>query len=246
MFCRSDSRKINSFPLRRYSILQLNPDLHRFHHCLVPSSRISRRFVVTSFYTSILRLVLVAFFAICVLSADAPCAFSENVLTYHNNNSRTGSNPSEATLNLSNVNASSFGKLFPLSGDGFVDGEPLYLSAVPILGSGTHNLLIVVTENDSVYAFDADTGTGIWHTRTLKSGETPSDDRGCSQVAPQIGITSTPVISRPKGSNGVIYTVSMSKDSSGNYHQRLNALDATTGNDLKKVPDVFGQQHPAR
>jgi hypothetical protein len=199
---------------------------------------------VTSLKASILRLALAAFFAICVLAAGAPCAFSQNVLTYHNNNSRTGSNPSEATLNLSNVNAASFGKLFTLSVDGLVDGEPLYLSAVPILGSGTHNLLIVVTENDSVYAFDADTGTGIWHSRTLKSGETPSDDRGCSQVAPQIGITSTPVISRPKGSNGVIYTVSMSKDSSGNYHQRLHALDATTGNELYKGPVDVVAKYP--
>jgi hypothetical protein len=200
--------------------------------------------VVTALKASILRLVLVAFFAICVLAAGAPCAFSQNVLTYHNNNARTGSNPSEATLNLSNVNAASFGKLFTLSVDGLVDGEPLYLSAVPILGSGTHNLLIVVTENDSVYAFDADTGTGIWHSRTLKSGETPSDDRGCSQVAPQIGITSTPVIIRPKGSNGVIYTVSMSKDSSGNYHQRLHALDAATGNELYKGPVDVVAKYP--
>jgi len=60
--------------------------------------------------------------------------------------------------------------------DGLVDGEPLYLSAVPIQGV-THNLLIVVTENDSVYAFDADTGGAIWHISTLGAGETPSDDR---------------------------------------------------------------------
>jgi hypothetical protein len=128
--------------------------------------------------------------------------------------------------------------------DGLVDGEPLYLSAVPIPGSGTHNLLIVVTENDSVYAFDADTGAAIWHISALKSGETPSDDRGCSQVAPRIGITSTPVISRPTGSNGVIYTVAMSKDSSGNYHQRLHALDATTGNELYKGPVDIEAKYP--
>jgi outer membrane protein assembly factor BamB len=140
-------------------------------------------------------------------------------LTYHNNNSRTGLNSSETTLTLNNVKAASFGKLFTLSVDGRVDAEPLYLSAVPISGRGTHNLLIVVTEHDSVYAFDAGTGAAIWHTSTLKSGETTSDDRGCSQVEPEIGITSTPVISRPKGSNGVIYTVAMSKDSSGNYHR---------------------------
>ncbi|MFY9949167.1 MAG: hypothetical protein WAK27_10750, partial [Candidatus Sulfotelmatobacter sp.] len=100
-------------------------------------------------------LVSPALFTLCFLAAGAPSAFSQNVLTYHNNNSRTGLNPSEATLTLSNVNSTSFGKLFTLTADGRVDGEPLYLSAVPIPGSGTHNLLVVVTENDSVYAFDA-------------------------------------------------------------------------------------------
>jgi hypothetical protein len=180
-------------------------------------------------------------FVILTLSLVAS-AFSQDVLTYHNNNQRTGVNPNETTLNLSNVNSASFGKLFTLTVDGLVDGEPLYLSQVPISGSGTHNLLIVVTENDSVYAFDADTGSSIWHISALKSGEKPSDDRGCGQVSPQIGITSTPVISRPTGSNGVIYTVAMSKDSSGNYHQRLHALDAPTGHELYNGPvDISGK-----
>jgi hypothetical protein len=188
--------------------------------------------------------VFPAVFGVCFLASGAPGTFAQNVLTYHNNNLRTGLNSSETSLTLSNVNASSFGKLFTLTVDGLVDGEPLYLSAVPIPGSGTHNLLIVVTENDSVYAFDADTGAAIWHISALKSGETPSDDRGCSQVAPRIGITSTPVISRPTGSNGVIYTVAMSKDSSGNYHQRLHALDATTGNELYKGPVDIEAKYP--
>ncbi|MGA9510521.1 MAG: PQQ-binding-like beta-propeller repeat protein [Candidatus Sulfotelmatobacter sp.] len=185
-----------------------------------------------------------AVFTLCFLTVEVPSAFSQNVLTYHNDNSRTGLNRSEATLTLGNVNSGSFGKLFTLTTDGRVDAEPLYLSAVPIPGKSTHNLLIVVTENDSVYAFDADTGTVIWHVRTLKSGETASDDRGCSQVTPQIGITSTPVIRRPSGSNGVIYAVAMSKDSSGDYHQRLHALDATTGNELYKGPVDIAAKYP--
>ena len=193
---------------------------------------------------SILPLILVAFFVVCCLATSAPHAFSQDVLTYHDNNARTGLNPSETALTLSNVNATSFGKLFVLSVDGLVDAEPLYLSAVPISGSGTHNLLIVATEHDSVYAFDADSGSLIWHITTLKSGETTSDDRGCSQVTPEIGITSTPVISRPQGSNGVIYTVAMSKDSSGNYHQRLHALDAPTGNELLNGPVDIAAKFP--
>jgi hypothetical protein len=192
---------------------------------------------------SLVRLISLTLLAVAFAS-EMPAAWSQDVLTYHNNIARTGLNNTETSLTLKNVNSGSFGKLFTLNVDGLVDGEPLYLSAVPIAGSGTHNLLIVVTENDSVYAFDADTGSAIWHVRTLKSGETPSDDRGCSQVAPQIGITSTPVISRPSGSNGVIYAVAMSKDSEGNYHQRLHALDATTGNELYKGPVDIEAQYP--
>jgi hypothetical protein len=199
---------------------------------------------MTSPKVAVLRLVLAAFFAACFVAAGPHYAFSQDVLTYHNNNARTGLNSSETMLTLTNVNSTLFGKLFTLTVDGLVDGEPLYLSAVPIQGSGTHNLLIVVTENDSVYAFDADTGTAIWHISTLESGETPSDDRGCSQVEPVIGITSTPVISRPAGSNGVIYTVAMSKDSSKNYYQRLHALDATTGNELYSGPVTIAAKYP--
>jgi hypothetical protein len=196
-------------------------------------------FTVISPKVSVLHLALAAF-----LAAGLSSAVSQNVLTYHNNNARTGLNSSETTLNLSNVNSTTFGKLFTLTVDGLVDGEPLYLSAVPISGSGTHNLLIVVTENDSVYAFDADSGSQIWHISTLENGETPSDDRGCSQVEPVIGITSTPVISRPVGSNGVIYTVAMSKNSSGDYFQRLHALDATTGNELYNGPVTITAKYP--
>src|SRR5580700_2661454 len=184
----------------------------------------------------VIRLILVAF-------ATATLAFPQDVLTYHNNNTRNGLNSSETILTLSNVNSTSFGKLFTLPVDGLVDAEPLYLSAVTVQGV-THNVLIVATEHDSVYAFDADTGSLLWHISTLKSGETTSDDRGCLQVTPEIGITSTPVIRRPPGSNGVIYTVAMSKDSSGNYHQRLHALDAATGNELYKGPVDIAAKFP--
>jgi len=190
-----------------------------------------------------LRLILV--FLSCFLVGGGSLAFSQvNVLTYHNNNGRTGLNPSETTLTPTNVNSTLFGKLFAITVDGLVDAQPLYLSAVPIPGKGTHNLLIVATEHGSVYAFDADTGSLIWHISALKSGEKTSDDRGCDQVTPEIGITSTPVISRPPGSNGVIYVVAMSKDSSANYHQRLHALDATTGSELYKGPVDIAAKFP--
>jgi PQQ enzyme repeat len=170
-------------------------------------------------------------------------AFSQDVLTYHNSNLRAGLNNKETTLTLANVNSASFGKLFVLPADGLVDAQPLYLSAITIAGV-THNLLIVATEHGTVYAYDADTGSPIWHVTTLKSGETTSDNRGCSQVTPEIGITSTPVIARRKTGNPVIYVVAMSKDGSGNYHQRLHALDATSGAELFKGPVDIQAKYP--
>jgi hypothetical protein len=163
-------------------------------------------------------------------------ATAQDVLTYHNNLARTGLYSKETKLTTTNVNATSFGKLFTIPVDGKVDAQPLYLSAVTIAGKGTHNLLIVATEHGTLYAFDADTGANMWSRTTLKSGETTSDTHGCDQVTPEIGITSTPVIRRPAGSNGVIYAVAMSKGSSSTYHQRLHALDAATGNELYGGP----------
>ena len=169
---------------------------------------------------------------------------SQDVLTYHNNHARTGLNSKETILTPANVNSVSFGKLFTVSVDGKVDAEPLYISSVAISASGNHNLLIVPTEHGSLYAFDADTGARIWKVTTLKSGEKTSDDHGCNQVTPEIGITSTPVIYRPAGSNGVIYAVGMSKDSSGNYHQRLHAIDAPTGSELHGGPVEIQAKYP--
>ena len=169
--------------------------------------------------------------------------YSQDVLTYHNNNARTGVNNKEATLTPANVNSASFGKLFVVPADGLVDAQPLILNAITIAGV-THNLLIVASEHDSVYAYDADSGAAIWHVTTLKSGETTSDNRGCSQVTPEIGITSTPVIMRLSTGNPVIYVVAMSKDGSGKYHQRLHALDATSGAELHGGPIDIQAKYP--
>jgi len=178
-----------------------------------------------------------------VLLGGSIAAHSQDMLTYHNNISRNGLDNKETTLTLTNVNSASFGKLFTVAADGLVDAEPLYVSAVTI-GGVSHNLLVVASEHDSVYGYDADTGAKLWQITTLKAGETTSDDRGCSQVTPEIGITSTPVVVRPKTGNPVIYVVAMSKDSSGNYHQRLHALDATSGAELHNGPVDIAAQYP--
>jgi len=154
---------------------------------------------------------------------------TSTVTTYHNDNARTGQNLNEITLTTANVNTSSFGLLFVIATDGKVDAQPLYVPNLQISGGGTHNVLFVATEHGSVYGFDADTGATLWQISTLGSGETPSDDRGCDQVTPEIGVTSTPVVDAKVGANGTIYVIGASKDDTGHYHQRLHALDVTSG-----------------
>lgn len=167
-----------------------------------------------------------------------------DVLTQHNDVGRTGQNLNETTLTTSSVNSAKFGKLGFYSTDGLVDAQPLYASSVAVPANGTHNILIIATEHGSAYAFDADSGATIWRVTTLQSGETTSDDRGCSQVTPEIGITSTPVIDRTRGPNGAVYLVAMSKDASGNYHQRVHALDLALGTELFGGPVEVQATYP--
>jgi PQQ enzyme repeat len=178
-----------------------------------------------------------------VLGAAGP-AHAVDVATYHNNIARTGLNSQETTLTPANVNSSTFGKLFTISTDGVVDAQPLYLSSVAIPGQGTHNVLYTVTESGSVYAFDADSGALLWRATTLESGESPSDTRGCSQITPSIGVTSTPVIDRTMGPHGTIYVVAMSKTSSASYYQRVHARDLTTGQEEFGGPVTVQAQYP--
>ena len=161
----------------------------------------------------------------------APAAAGTDVTTYKYDLSRSGLNPSESALTLANVTAASFGLLRSLSVDGRVDAQPLYLSQLSVAGSA-RNVVFAATEHDSVYAFDADTGALIWQRSLLAAGESTSSDQGCGQITPEIGITSTPVIDRSAGAHGAIYVVAMSKDAASNYHQRLHALDLTTGAEL--------------
>ena len=174
-----------------------------------------------------------------------PGPSSTDIVTYHYDNQRTGQNLNEVTLTTANVNSTKFGKLGEFTVDGKVDAQPLYLSGLTI-GGQKKNVLYVVTEHGSVYAFDADsisgtTSTSLWKTSTLRSGETTSDNRGCGQVSPEIGITATPVIDRTRNA---IYVIAMSKDSSGNYFQRIHALDLTTGAELFGGPKTVSATFP--
>ena len=171
-----------------------------------------------------------------VTSGQPPPPSNVTVLTYHNDISRTGLNPNETILTTSNVNSTSFGAIGFMTVDGLVDAEPLYAGNRTVNGA-THNVLFVATENDSVYAFDADTFSQLWQVSVLGTGETASDNRGCDQVRPTIGITSTPVIDLSFGAHGAIFVVAMSKAGS-TYHHRLHALDLATGADLMTATDI--------
>ena len=132
------------------------------------------------------------------LTLTIPVCAQVNVLTYQYNNTRAGANSGETALNRTNVNAAGFGKLFSYPVDGYIYGQPLYLANVAVPGKGTHNIVYVATEHDSVYAFDADSTAGantapLWQTSFLNAangvGTVPSADTGCSQIEPEIGIT---------------------------------------------------------
>lgn len=166
-----------------------------------------------------------------------------DITTYHDDVGRTGLNSNETVLTLANVTAATFGLLRTLPVDGLVDGQPLYLSALNV-GGQTHNVVFAVSEHDSVYAFDADSGTQIWKTSILGANETTSGNHGCSQITPEIGITSTPVIDRTAGAHGTIFVVGMSQDAQGAYHQRLHALDVTNGTEISGGPTEINASFP--
>jgi hypothetical protein len=147
-----------------------------------------------------------------------------NIPTWHVDTNRSGLNAGEQSLSPSNVSSQTFGKLFSYLVDGYVYGQPLLVSNVTINGSA-HNVLYAATENDSVYAFDADkyvTGAPLWKVSLLKTGETPMQ----GPIKPYQGVTSTPVIDL---ASNTIYVVSAQVKPGTNANFRLNALDITTG-----------------
>jgi hypothetical protein len=179
--------------------------------------------------------VLACCFVLC-FETEAPAQMTD-VLTYHNDIARTGQTLNEQILTPANVNTNQFGKLWFLPTDGMVMGEPLYAAGVLIPGQGERNVLFVVTEHDSVYAFDADSTNLFWKASMLFAGEQTSGNFQCSSMT-EIGITATPVIDRKLGLNGTIFVQAMSLDSNTNYHQRLHALDLATGLDIVTPAEI--------
>lgn len=184
------------------------------------------------------------------------------VYTQRYDNARSGANTNETLLTPSNVNVDQFGKLFSLPVDGQVYAQPLYVKNVSIPNRGTHNVVYVATQNDSVYAFDADgqSTTPLWQTSFLNSAAgvttVPCADVygtgiGACEISPEIGITSTPVIDP---STGTLYVTAKTREPLGsnscsnngmyNYCYRLHALDITTGAEKFGGPAIISASVP--
>jgi hypothetical protein len=157
------------------------------------------------------------------------------VLTYHNDDTRDGAYLQEVTLTPSNVNSSQFGKLVAYPADGQIYAQPLYLPQVRIPGEGTYDVIYVATQNNSVYAFDADATaanpTTLWKVNLGPS--VPKYDNG--GVWPNVGILSTPVID---ATTNTMYLVAEVKGANPPFW--LHALDVTTGADKMSPVGVTG------
>ncbi len=188
---------------------------------------------------------------VAALSSPAPGHAAVSVLTYQYDNTRAGANTNETTLTPANVNTNTFGRLFQYAVDGYVYGQPLVAANVTIPGRGTHNVLYIVTEHDTVYAFDADANvsTPYWtnsfinlpNTNTV---QTPAD-LPRNNITPEIGITGTPVIDPV---SQTIYVEARTKVTSGGsttFLHSLHALDITTGAERANSPVViFATNYP--
>jgi hypothetical protein len=194
--------------------------------CVVKS-----RFAVSVFVCNLSQILLTCLVGVLSFADIRLCGQSTDVLTFHNDNARTGQALHEEILTLANVNSTTFGKLRTLVVDGEIDAQPLYVAGVNIPGQGLRNVLYVATEAGSLYAFDADSSTLFWQVSPFPAGEFPSDDWGCSLISPNICMTATPVIDRSVGPNGTLFVVVMTRNNLSQYFQRLHAIDLATGAD---------------
>jgi outer membrane protein assembly factor BamB len=178
-----------------------------------------------------------------------------SVLTYHDDNARSGANTTETRLTPKNVRTTAFGKQFSQPVDGQIYGQPLLVRGVRIAGKGTHHIVIAVTQANSVFAFDADSGTGsnatpLWKASLIDKAHGAADGArsvntddfglspqgyGCTDIAPTIGITSTPVVDKARNT---LFVVAKSWEG-GSAVQRLHALDLGTGQEKPGSPTLI-------
>lgn len=178
------------------------------------------------------------------LALTSSTASAQDVATFHNDNSRSAVQTSEATLTKSNVNSTLFGKTLTFAVDGDVYAQPLYLANLTMLDGKLHNVLFVATQHDFVYAFDANGNNPsagyLWKKSLLASGETwvSSNDVGTLDITPDIGITGTPVVDR---GGATLFVVAKSKTTSGTaiFTQRLHALNLSDGAEKLNGPTAI-------
>ncbi len=177
------------------------------------------------------------------------------MLTFHNDNTRQGANTNETSLTWANVNQNNFGKLFSYAVDGYVYAQPLVMPGVAIPGKGVHDVVLVATEHNSVYAFDADSNAGtdaglLWQ-RRLGTAAPMSPEYGAryhregnTDLVPEAGITGTPVIDP---ATGTLFVDVFSREVAGdsvNYYHRIHALDIATGQERAFSPVVVSAAVP--
>jgi Chitobiase/beta-hexosaminidase C-terminal domain/Legume lectin domain len=208
--------------------------------CLLSSNL---RMFLTKLDKLSLLMLAVVFARGTTLSAQTPTPVP--VLTWRYDLTHAGQNTNETLLTPENVNPNSFGKLFTLAVDSTVYAQPLYVPALKMSDGQVHNVLFVATENDSVYAFDADSNGGenanpIWHVSLLDSGHgagagataVPWQDTGSPDIAPTVGITGTPTINP---TTNTMYLVANTKEN-GTYFSRLHAINIITGAEQPNSP----------
>jgi hypothetical protein len=158
---------------------------------------------------------------IFIMAGALAATAQTSVTTYHNDNYRTGWNSTETTLTPANVGATKFGVLGTVALDDQVDAQPLVVPGVNITAGrhqGKHDVVYVVTENDTVYAIDANKGTVLLKQSLGKPVFSPL---GCNNNGPNVGINSTPVIST---SSNTLFVMAYTHDASGPTY-RIHALD---------------------
>jgi hypothetical protein len=159
-----------------------------------------------------------------------------DVLTFHYDNLRTGWNQSETDLTPASVASAAFGQLTTLNVDGRVLAQPLLVSQFVMADGSKHDVLIVVTEHNSVYAFDAQTYAVLWQ---VNLGPSQSNtDVGCKDFVPEFGISSTPVITRAGPGAATLYVVSATEPAAFSFHTQVHALDLTSGADLTAPVEI--------
>jgi hypothetical protein len=185
-------------------------------------------------------LLTLVFRLVAIILGAYTLGAQPSVVTYHNDNARTGLYPNETLLEPANVKAGLFGKRYVLPVDGSVYAQPLYLSRVKFAGKGFRNVLFVATSHDSLYAFDADDESAagsqpLWKLSFLdaSAGATAvsQSDIDCP-VIPELGIIGTPVIDP---TSGTIYLIAFTKEA-GQFVYRLHSVDVSSGTERPGSP----------